>query len=41
VLFMNRPFASEGPSLLDLAPTILAAFGVPQGPAMEGRSLLV
>ncbi len=40
VLFMNRPFRSENPSLADLAPTILGAFGVSPGPAMEGRSLL-
>ena len=41
VLFMNRPFRGEGAGLLDLAPTILAALGVPSGPDMEGRSLLV
>ncbi|MFN2433044.1 MAG: alkaline phosphatase family protein [Gemmatimonadota bacterium] len=40
VLFMNRPFRTEAASLVDLAPTILAAFGVPSGPAMEGTSLL-
>jgi hypothetical protein len=40
VLFMNRPFRPEGARLLDLAPTILAALGVPKGPAMEGESLL-
>ena len=40
VLFMNRPFRGEGARLLDLAPTILAALGVPRGPAMEGESLL-
>jgi predicted AlkP superfamily phosphohydrolase/phosphomutase len=39
VLFMNRPFR-EGARLLDLAPTILAALGVPKGPAMEGESIL-
>ncbi len=39
VLFMNRPFR-EGARLLDLAPTILAALGVPRGPAMEGDSIL-
>ena len=41
VLFMNRPFRGEGARLLDLAPTILAALGVPKGPAMEGRVALV
>ena len=40
VLFMNRPFRGEGARLLDLAPSILAALGVPKGPAMEGESLL-
>jgi hypothetical protein len=40
VLFMNRPFRDERASLLDLAPTILAALGVPKGPVMEGESLL-
>ena len=40
VLFMNRPFRRERARLLDLAPTILAALGVPKGPAMEGESLL-
>ena len=40
VLFMNRPFRGDGARLLDLAPTILAALGVPKGPAMEGDSLL-
>jgi predicted AlkP superfamily phosphohydrolase/phosphomutase len=39
VLFMNRPFRAEGARLLDLAPTILEALGVPKGPAMEGNSL--
>jgi bisphosphoglycerate-independent phosphoglycerate mutase (AlkP superfamily) len=40
VLFMNRAFRANGARLLDLAPTILAALGVPNGPAMEGESLL-
>lgn len=40
VLFMNRPFDSSRPSLLDLAPTILAALAAPKGSAMEGASLL-
>jgi hypothetical protein len=39
VLFMNRPFRGEGAGLADLAPTILAALGVPSGPDMEGASL--
>ena len=40
VLFMNRPFHGEKARLLDLAPTILSALGVPKGAAMEGESLL-
>jgi predicted AlkP superfamily phosphohydrolase/phosphomutase len=40
VLFMNRPFRCQEPRLVDLAPTILAALGVPKGGAMEGDSLL-
>ena len=40
MLFMNRRFTDEGARLLDLAPTILAALGVPKGAAMEGKSLL-
>lgn len=41
VLFMNRSFQNENVSLVDLAPTILAALGLPKGSAMEGTSLLV
>lgn len=41
VLFMNRTFREASASLQDLAPTILAALGVPQSPTMEGGSLLV
>lgn len=40
VLFMNCAFDGEGASLLDLAPTILAALGVAKGAAMEGKSIL-
>jgi predicted AlkP superfamily phosphohydrolase/phosphomutase len=40
VLFMNRPFQGEGARLVDLAPTILSALGVPKGEAMEGESLI-
>ena len=39
VLFMNQPYRREKADLLDLAPTILDALGVPKGPAMEGSSL--
>ena len=40
VLFMNRPFRGERAGLEDMAPTILAALGVPKAGAMEGESLL-
>ncbi len=40
VLFMNRAFREEDASLLGMAPTILAALGVPRGAAMERESLL-
>jgi len=40
VLFMNHPFRQEGAGLIDLAPTILQALGVPKEPAMEGKALL-
>jgi predicted AlkP superfamily phosphohydrolase/phosphomutase len=39
VLFMSRPFRAGGARLVDLAPTILDALGVPKGPAMEGDAL--
>jgi predicted AlkP superfamily phosphohydrolase/phosphomutase len=40
VLFMSTPFSSQGARLVDLAPTILEALGVPPAPEMEGASLL-
>jgi predicted AlkP superfamily phosphohydrolase/phosphomutase len=40
VLFMNQPFAGESARLVDLAPTILTALGVPVPSVMEGVSLL-
>ncbi len=40
VLFLNRPFRGAAARLMDLAPTILAALGVPKGAVMEGESLL-
>jgi predicted AlkP superfamily phosphohydrolase/phosphomutase len=40
ILFMNRRFSTGDPNLVDLAPTILHAFGVPRGAQMEGSSLL-
>jgi predicted AlkP superfamily phosphohydrolase/phosphomutase len=39
VLFMNRAFDGSDPRLLDLAPTVLGALGVPKGERMEGESL--
>ena len=40
VLFMSQPFHGASASLVDLAPTILAALEIPKGAAMEGGSLL-
>jgi len=42
ILLMNRPAAptARPPDIRDLAPTILAHFGVAPHPAMEGESLL-
>jgi hypothetical protein len=40
VLFMNQPFDTTRARLSNLAPTILAALGLPKGSAMEGGSLL-
>ena len=40
VLFMNRPFQTAAPTLLDLAPTILDALGLEKNPDLEGDSLL-
>lgn len=40
VLLANRPITSESPSLVDLAPTILAEFGMPAPPETEGKVIL-
>jgi len=40
VLFSSRPLDAERISMVDLAPTILAALGVPVPPVMEGRPRL-
>lgn len=40
VLFANRALDTEGVSMLDLAPTILTALGVPVPTVMEGTSRL-
>lgn len=39
VVFCNRPFGAKGPSLADVAPSILTEFGLPTPPAMTGRSI--
>jgi predicted AlkP superfamily phosphohydrolase/phosphomutase len=39
VLFSNRPIQAEAPSLIDIAPTILNAFGVEAPPIMKGDLL--
>jgi predicted AlkP superfamily phosphohydrolase/phosphomutase len=40
VLFMNRPFDTGRPRLVDLAPTILTALGLSSDASMEGTPLL-
>jgi predicted AlkP superfamily phosphohydrolase/phosphomutase len=37
VLFSNRPIRATAPRLIDLAPSILAEFGLPPGPSMTGE----
>jgi predicted AlkP superfamily phosphohydrolase/phosphomutase len=39
ILFCNRPFQAQGPSLVDVAPSILAEFGVPAPSSMTGKSI--
>lgn len=39
VLFSNRPLRRRNPSLVDLAPTILAEFGLPAPGTMSGKNL--
>ena len=39
VLFSNRPIAADAPSLIDVAPSILAEFGLPTPASMEGKSV--
>ncbi len=39
VLFSNRPISATAPALVDLAPTILASYGLAAPSAMEGRNL--
>jgi predicted AlkP superfamily phosphohydrolase/phosphomutase len=40
VLFSNRPLRGETPSLVDVAPSILAEFGLTTPATMSGRSVL-
>ncbi|MBD3220841.1 hypothetical protein GF314_06325 [bacterium] len=40
VILSNRPLSVDDPDLRDLAPTVLARFGVAPLPGMEGRDLL-
>lgn len=39
VLFSNRPILATAPTLVDLAPTILAEYGLAVPPSMEGSSV--
>lgn len=41
VLFSNRPLAAKSPSLVDLAPTILAEFGLKTPSTMVGKNIFV
>jgi len=39
VLFCNRPIDAAAPSLVDVAPSVLAEFGVAVPPSMEGKPI--
>ena len=39
VLFSNRPIAAAAPSLVDVAPSILAEFGLPTPESMVGKNV--
>jgi predicted AlkP superfamily phosphohydrolase/phosphomutase len=39
VLFCSRPFRAASPSLVDVAPSILAEFGLPTPASMRGKSI--
>jgi hypothetical protein len=39
ILFCSRPFRKEGPTLIDVAPSILAEFGLPTPGTMTGKSI--
>ncbi len=40
VLFVNRPIASEKPSIMDLSPTVLKLLGVPLPGDLDGKPLM-
>jgi predicted AlkP superfamily phosphohydrolase/phosphomutase len=40
VLWCNRPIRGQGPALVDLAPSILAAYGLPTPAGMTGHNVL-
>ncbi len=40
VIFSNKPLLKREPALVDMAPTILDAYGVPRPDTMEGASIL-
>ncbi len=39
VLFSNRPIVGQSPSLVDIAPSILAEFGLPTPSRMVGKNI--
>ena len=39
VLFSNRPIRGRNPSLVDMAPSILAEFGLPTPTSMVGKNI--
>jgi predicted AlkP superfamily phosphohydrolase/phosphomutase len=39
VLFSNRPFRAKTPALVDIAPSVLAEFGLPAPSSMSGKSI--
>lgn len=41
VLFSNRPVHADTPSLIDVAPSILAEFGLPVPASMEGKNFFI
>jgi predicted AlkP superfamily phosphohydrolase/phosphomutase len=40
VLWCNQPIRSQNPALVDIAPSILALYGLPTPPTMTGRNVL-